>query len=87
MNRQRAEAIRLHEKAVLEKRERQRLERELRMQQEYCRRVQEEALRQQEAERLVLLMEKEEAELIERLRNTQSLQRAAYDQLQATLDV
>jgi len=41
----------------------------------------------QEAERLVLLMEKEEAELIERLRNTQSLQRAAYDQLQATLDV
>lgn len=41
----------------------------------------------QEAERLVLLMEKEEAELIDRLRNTQGLQRAAYDQLQATLDV
>merc|ERR1711998_47762 len=84
-NRLRAESIRNRERAALEKRERQRQEKEMRLQQQYIRRVQEEAQRQQEAEHLVLLMEKEEAELIDRLRKTQNLQRQAYDQLKSTL--
>ena len=33
----------------------------------------------------MLLMEKEEAELIDRLRKTQNLQREAYDQLKGAL--
>jgi len=52
---------------------------------EYELRVQREEMLRQKTENLVVTMEKEEMELIQRLQNTQALQRSAYEELEAAL--
>jgi hypothetical protein len=63
----RKEALRVH-------RERERMEKEHAAQVEYARRIAEESKRKDEAENLIELLEREERELIERLKKTQKLQ-------------
>jgi hypothetical protein len=55
-------------------RERERMEKEHAAQVEYARRIAEESKRKDEAENLIELLEREERELIERLKKTQKLQ-------------
>ena len=80
-NRRKTAEVRCRQEAMRAKRERERKDHIRRLQDEYAKRLQGEALRQQEAEALVLRMEEEENELIQRLQETQNLQRAAYNEL------
>ena len=54
---------------------------------EYSRRIADEAKKTEEAENLISMLEREELELIERLKNAQSLQQKAYSALQTSLDL
>ena len=86
-NRAKNERARRERDEARRRKEQQRLEQERKRQEEYARRVEEETKRALEAETLIRDMAVQEQELIERLRSTQDMQRAAYEELQASLQL
>jgi len=85
MNHERSEAIRRQKaeaKARLEQEEQKRLEK---FRSDYENRVAQEEMLRSRTEALVSQMEKEEMELIQRLQNTQTVQRRAYEELENAL--
>lgn len=86
-NRQRNSSIRRRRDALKKKKDAELAAQERRLQEEYAKKVSQEAERTREAENLIMRMESEEAALIERLRRTQEMQRAAYEELQTTLQL
>lgn len=85
--REKREKVRRAARALQEKRERERQEKEEKMRQQYARRIREENQRQRQAEKLIAQMEREEAQMLDRLQRTQDRQRSAYESLQRTIDV
>lgn len=77
--RRRDVAKRLREKEIAEKQQLAQLQ--------YTKRIAEEARRTVEAEEMIKSLEREERELIERLKDTQDKQREAYEMLQKSLEV
>jgi hypothetical protein len=67
--------------------ERERLRKEQEAKREYDKKLFEEAKKTAEAENLISLLEKEELELIQRLKSAQALQQKAYSALQTSLDL
>lgn len=67
--------------------ERERLRKEQEVKREYDKKLFEEAKKTAEAENLISLLEKEELELIQRLKSAQALQQKAYGALQTSLDL
>lgn len=86
-NRERNEQIRRQKEEARKRKESERAERELKRREEYQRQVKEEAERQQEAESIIHAMAQEEAKMLDRLKATQHLQRQAYEELQASLQL
>ena len=86
-NKLRNEQARRERDEARRRKEQARLEQERKRQEEYARKVEEETRRAVEAEKLIQDMAVQEQELIERLRSTQDMQRAAYEELQASLQL
>lgn len=84
--RTKAEEEKRRRDALRIQRERERMEKEHAAQVEYARRIAEETKRKEEAESLIELLEREERELIERLKKTQKLQQHAFGVLQSSLE-
>jgi len=80
-----AEEERKRKDQIRMQRERERIEKEKQAQEEYFKRVEEEASKRREAESLIAVLEKEEKELIERIKKTQKLQQDAYGVLKKSL--
>lgn len=80
-----AEEERKRKDQIRMQRERERIEKEKQAQEEYYKRVEEEARKRKEAENLIAVLEREEKELIERIRKTQKLQHDAYGVLKKSL--
>ena len=70
-------------RALQREREEQRLEKERHAQAQYMQKLQEQAERKRQAEGMISQLEREERQLIDRLRQTQSLQ----EQVLATVEV
>lgn len=73
----------LRKKKIQEEKEKK----EAAAQREYAKRMEEEAKKTEEAENLISMLEREELDLIERLKSAQSLQQKAYSALQTSLDL
>jgi hypothetical protein len=71
----------------LKKREAERLRKEEEARVIYLRKQEEENRRTMEAERMIAQLEREERELIERLKRTQEMQQQAYVELQDCLEL
>ena len=85
MNAERSEEIRRQKaeaKARIEQEKRERIEK---YRADYENRVAQEEMLRSRTEALVAQMEKEEMELIQRLQNTQTVQRRAYEELEGAL--
>jgi len=80
-----AEEERKRKDQIRMQRERERIEKEKQAQEEYYKKVEEEARKRKEAENLIAVLEKEEKELIERIKRTQRLQQDAYGVLKKSL--
>ena len=72
---------------ALKKREAERAKKEEEARLIYLRRQEEENRKTAEAERMIAQLEREERELIERLKKTQSMQQEAYNELQECLEL
>jgi len=77
--------IKQQKEAAIQQRERQRLEREHKQQQAYLQRIADEAKKKRMADDMINQLEREERELINRLRKTQRLQEKAYSSLKESL--
>lgn len=77
--------IKNQEMELVDKKRKDEQERKARGRQELCRKILEENQRRINIEMEVARMEQEELELIQRLQNTQMLQKAAYDDLEGAL--
>ncbi|PFH31259.1 non-specific serine/threonine protein kinase [Besnoitia besnoiti] len=84
-NHERSVAIRRQQEEVRKKREEEQLRRMQKTQENYEARVAQEEMIRARTEALVAKLEKEEMELIQRLQNTQVIQRSAYRQLDEAL--
>lgn len=84
---QRAFEVKRLEDERRKQREKEKAIREQAAQKEYAKRIAEEAKKTEDAENLISMLEKEELELIERLKSAQSLQQKAYSALQTSLDL
>lgn len=82
----RAEEIRKKRAGSMANKEQATRERERKAQEDYLQRIQLEADRKREAEHMIAMLEKEERDLINRLKKTQELQEKAYVTLQKTLE-
>jgi tRNA uridine 5-carbamoylmethylation protein Kti12 len=71
----------------LKKREVERAKKEEEARLIYLRKQEEENRRTLEAERMIAQLEREERELIERLKKTQTMQQQAYEELQECLEL
>jgi len=85
MNEQRTQYIKQQKEEAKARLEQEKQARLAQYQQDYERRVSEEEMLRARTEALVAKMEKEEMELISRLQNTQTVQRSAYEELEAAL--
>jgi hypothetical protein len=85
MNEQRTQYIKEQKEEAKARLEAEKQARLLQFQQDYEARVAEEEMLRARTEALVAKMEKEEMELIARLQNTQTVQRSAYEELEAAL--
>ena len=85
MNEQRAEYIKRQKEEAKARLEQERQTKLIQYQRDYENRVAEEEMLRARTEALVAKMEKEEMELIARLQNTQTVQRSAYEELEAAL--
>jgi len=85
-NRQRNAAVRAKRDALRARKQRDAEERERKLRERYEREAAAEQARAAQAEAIIANMEMEERALIERLRQTQDMQREAYDDLQTTLE-
>merc|ERR550514_2585116 len=85
MNEQRTQYIKQQKEEAKARMEEEKKARLAQYQQDYERRVSEEEMLRARTEALVAKMEKEEMELISRLQNTQTVQRSAYEELEAAL--
>lgn len=81
----RAEEERKRKDQIRMQRERERIEKEKQAHEEYCKRIEEEANKRKEAENLIAVLEREEKELIDRIKKTQKLQADAYGVLKKSL--
>mmetsp|Transcript_330 Transcript_330/g.316 ORF Transcript_330/g.316 Transcript_330/m.316 type:complete len:279 (-) Transcript_330:228-1064(-) len=86
-NRLRALQVRQQREEALKKREMERMRKEEEAKLLYQRKQEEENRRTLEAERMIAQLEREERELIERLKKTQELQQQAYNELQECLEL
>lgn len=86
-NRLRALQVRQQREEALKKREMEKLRKEEEARLIYQRKQEEENRRTLEAERMIAQLEREERELIERLKKTQELQQQAYNELQECLEL
>lgn len=77
--------IKFQQKEAQEKRNRDLLEKQARTRQQIEEKAQREEMKRIEHEQMVSRMEQEELELIQRLQNTQLLQKAAYEDLENAL--
>merc|ERR1719352_988497 len=85
MNSQRTAYIKNQRDMAKSRMEQEKQARLLQYQQDYEARVAEEEMLRARTEALVAKMEKEEMELIQRLQNTQTVQRSAYEELETAL--
>jgi len=85
MNEQRAQYIKKQKDEANRRMEAERQARLLQYQQDYEARCSEEEMLRARTEALVAKMEKEEMDLIQRLQNTQTVQRNAYEELETAL--
>merc|ERR1712098_421973 len=85
LNEQRSAYVRKQKEEGKRRMEQERQSRLLQYQQEYESRVNEEETLRARTEALVAKMEKEEMDLIQRLQNTQTVQRNAYEELENAL--
>merc|ERR550514_983822 len=85
MNEQRTQYIKQQKEEAKSRMEQEKQARLLQYQQDYENRVSEEEMLRARTEALVAKMEKEEMELIQRLQNTQTVQRSAYEELETAL--
>ena len=85
-NRQRNAAVRAKRDALRARKQRDAAERERKLRERYEREAATEQAPAAQAEAIIANMEMEERALIERLRQTQEMQREAYDDLQTTLE-
>jgi len=85
MNTQRTAYIKAQREQAKSRMEQEKQARLLQYQQDYEARVAEEEMLRARTEALVAKMEKEEMELIQRLQNTQTVQRSAYEELETAL--
>jgi hypothetical protein len=83
----RAEVEQRRQDAARREKERARAEAEKAAQLEYAKKMAEEAKKTKEAEDLIQMLEREERELIDRLKKTQNLQEKAYGALQSSLEL
>ncbi len=67
------------------KKENEKKQKELEAKREYTKRMEEENIKTKEAEDLIAMLEKEELELIQRLKKTQEIQEMAYKSLQQSI--
>jgi hypothetical protein len=85
LNEERTSYIKEQREEAKRRLEQEKQARLLQYQQDYEARVSEEEMLRARTEALVAKMEKEEMELISRLQNTQTVQRSAYEELEAAL--
>lgn len=86
MNAQRSEAIRRQKEEAKARIEKEKAEKLAKYKEDYENRVAQEEMLRSRTEALVAQMEKEEMELIQRLQNTQNVQRKAYEDLEDALN-
>merc|ERR1719394_1025027 len=84
-NMQRSNMIKMQKEEAKQKLEEDRLAQLEKFREDYEARAAQEELLRARTDALVAKMEKEEMELIQRLQNTQTVQRNAYEQLEAAL--
>jgi hypothetical protein len=84
---QRALEVKKLEEQRRKQREQEKAAKEQAAQAEFARRIEAEAKKTAEAEKLISVLEKEELELIARLKAAQDLQKKAYSALQTSLDL